>query len=134
MVPAKCPSRVCSSAQCPTTKGGGGVCEFDRHPRELEAAHLQQAARADPGLPGHVREAGKQRAPRAAGDQGRHAVGGTGTARGPRAGGHGTFPLRRAGLAGPKHFLAAPCSSAVWDTALPERGEQFIHRPWLANW
>lgn len=83
------------SAQCPTAKGGGGICEFDCHPGELEAAHLQQATWADPRVPGYIREAGKQRAPRAASDQGRHAVRSTGTMWGPRAGGHGTFPHRR---------------------------------------
>lgn len=95
MVPANCPSCVCYSAQCPTAKGGGRVCEFDCHPGELEAAHLQQAARADPRVPGHLREAGKQRAPRAASDQGCHAVRSTGTMWAPWAGGHGTFPHHR---------------------------------------
>ena len=95
MIPANCPSCVFCSAQCPTAKGGGRVCEFHCHPGELEAAHLQQAARADPRVPGYVCEARKQRAPWAASDQGRHAVGSTGTVWGPRAGGHGTFPLHR---------------------------------------
>lgn len=95
VVPANCPSCVCYSAQCPTTKGGGRVCEFDCHPGELETAHLQQAARADPRVPGYLREAGKQRAPRAASDQGRHAVRSTGTVWGPQAGGRSTFPLLR---------------------------------------
>lgn len=69
------PRSAGSSAQ----EAGSGGHELHRHPGVLEASPAEQAARANPRLPGHLLPAGERRAAGAAQHPGHRTAGGTGT-------------------------------------------------------